>query len=380
MHMKKTILAIAIGVAAQGVSAYETDYGTLMADVKLRYEYADIDDATDSATGVIADAAIGFETKDYEGFKVLIEQEIVAAIVENYRTPWGDGDADYDVIADPTGNEWNRAQISYKKNEFGAVVGRQRIILDDSRFIGNVGWRANEQTFDAATFTYAKDALSVQYSFLDKVNQINENQLDVSDHLINVSYKVGPGTLTGFGYMLKNDNSGYEIDTFGARYAGSSMINDTKVIYSGSYAAQETTTYETDYFAFEGGAVVSGVTLAAGAEILGSGEAGTPGFTFAYGTNHKFNGWADMFLSTPEKGLADKYVKAAGKVSGVKLVGFFHKFDSVQDDVDLGSEIDLLAVKKIDKTFTVGAKTAFYSAGDTGVDTTKFWLWGQAKF
>ena len=180
--------------------------------------------------------------------------------------------------------------------------------------------------------------------------------------------------------MLKNDNSGYEIDTFGARYAGSSMINDTKVIYSGSYAAQETTTYETDYFAFEGGAVVSGVTLAAGAEILGSGEAGTPGFTFAYGTNHKFNGWADKFLSTPEKGLADKYVKAAGSVSGVKLVGFFHKFDSVQDDVDLGSEIDLLAVKKIDKTFTVGAKTAFYSAGDTGVDTTKFWLWGQAKF
>ena len=85
MHMKKTILAIAIGVAAQGVSAYETDYGNVMADIKLRYEYADIDDATDSATGVIADAAIGFETKDYEGFKVLIEQEIVAAPIARAR-------------------------------------------------------------------------------------------------------------------------------------------------------------------------------------------------------------------------------------------------------------------------------------------------------
>ena len=377
MHMKKTILAIAIGVAAQGVSAYETDYGTLTADVKLRFESNDTDDGTnDAAKGLITDAAIGFETKSYEGFKALVEYEIVQPLIDDYAPET----AGYDVIADPETKEWNRAQISFNKAEFGAVVGRQRIILDDSRFVGNVGWRANEVTYDAVTATYKKDDLSIFLGYIDQRNFLNGSAQDTSDQLLNVSYKVGPGTLTGFGYMLKNDNSGYEIDTFGARYAGSSMINDTKVIYSGSYAAQETTTYETDYFAFEGGAVVSGVTLAAGAEILGSGEAGTPGFTFAYGTNHKFNGWADKFLSTPEKGLADKYVKAAGKVSGVKLVGFFHKFDSVQDDVDLGSEIDLLAVKKIDKTFTVGAKTAFYSAGDTGVDTTKFWLWGQAKF
>lgn len=377
MHMKKTILAIAIGVAAQGVSAYETDYGTLMADIKLRFESNDTDDgANDAAKGLITDAAIGFETKSYEGFKALVEYEIVQPLIDDYAPET----AGYDVIADPETKEWNRAQISFNKAEFGAVVGRQRIILDDSRFVGNVGWRANEVTYDAVTATYKKDDLKIFLGYIDQRNFLNGSAQDTSDQLLNVSYKVGPGTLTGFGYMLKNDNSGYEIDTFGARYAGSSMINDTKVIYSGSYAAQETTTYETDYFAFEGGAVVSGVTLAAGAEILGSGEAGTPGFTFAYGTNHKFNGWADKFLSTPEKGLVDKYVKAAGSVSGVKLVGFFHKFDSVQDDVDLGSEIDLLAVKKIDKTFTVGAKTAFYSAGDTGVDTTKFWLWGQAKF
>lgn len=377
MHMKKTILAIAIGVAAQGVSAYETDYGTLMADIKLRFESNDTDDGTnDAAKGLTTDAAIGFETKSYEGFKALVEYEIVQPLIDDYAPE----QAGYDVIADPETKEWNRAQISFNKAEFGAVVGRQRIILDDSRFVGNVGWRANEVTFDAVTATYKKDDLKIFLGYIDQRNFLNGSAQDTSDQLLNVSYKVGPGTLTGFGYMLKNDNSGYEIDTFGARYAGSSMINDTKVIYSGSYAAQETTTYETDYFAFEGGAVISGVTLAAGAEILGSGEAGTPGFTFAYGTNHKFNGWADKFLSTPEKGLEDKYVKAAGKVSGVKLVGFFHKFDSVQDDVDLGSEIDLLAVKKIDKTFTVGAKTAFYSAGDTGVDTTKFWLWGQAKF
>jgi len=386
MQAKKTLLAIALGTATLGASAYDTEYGNAYADIKLRYEYADQDDVNDkdTATGVIADAAIGFETKDYEGFKVLIEQEVIAALVENYRTPWGDGDDDYDVIADPTGNEWNRAQVSYKKDEFGAVVGRQRIILDDSRFIGNVGWRANEQTFDAATFTYAKDALSVHYSFLDKVNQINENQLDVSDHLINVSYKVGSGKVTGFAYLMDKDDAEETRDTLGVRYAGSSMAGDTKIIYSGSFATQATETATSDadttYLALEAGAVVSGVTLALGNETLGSDD-GNAAFAFPYGTNHKFNGWSDAYLGgAGGNGLSDTYVKAASVVSGVKLVGFYHTFSPVEGDAELGSEFDLLAVKKIDKTFTVGAKAAVFSGSDIKPDTTRMWAWVQAKF
>ncbi|MGL1204265.1 alginate export family protein, partial [Vibrio parahaemolyticus] len=30
------------------------------------------------------------------------------------------------------------------------TVGRQRITLDDQRWVGNAGWRQNEQRFDAA--------------------------------------------------------------------------------------------------------------------------------------------------------------------------------------------------------------------------------------
>jgi len=382
MQAKKTLLAIALGAATLGASAYETEYGTAYADVNLRYEYADQDDAADkdTATGIIADAAIGFETKDYEGFKVLLEQEVIVALVENYRTPWGDGDADYDVIADPTGNEWNRAQVSYKKDEFGAVVGRQRIILDDSRFIGNVGWRANEQTFDAATFTYAKDALSVHYSFLDKVNAINESQADVSDHLINVSYKVGSGKVTGFAYLMENDDTEFTRDTLGVRYAGSSMSGDTKIIYSGSFATQSTEDNDATYLALEAGAVVSGVTLALGNETLGSDD-GEYAFAFPYGTNHKFNGWSDAYLGgAGANGLSDTYAKVAATVSGVKLVGFYHTFSPVEGDAELGSEFDLLAVKKIDSTFTVGAKAAVFSGSDIRPDTTRMWAWVQAKF
>lgn len=376
MHMKKTILALAIGVAAQGVSAYETDYGNVMADIKLRYESNDTDDGVnDAGKGLITDAAIGFETKSYEGFSALVEYEIVQPIIDDYA-PEQTG---YDVIADPETKEWNRAQIAYKSDSFGAVLGRQRIILDDSRFVGNVGWRANEVTYDGVTATYKKDGLSVFVGFVDQRNFLNGTAQNQSDQLFNVSYKVGTGTLTGFAYMLKNDDSGAKTDTFGGKYAGSSMVKDTKVIYSGTLATQQTKDFETSYFALEGGVVLSGVTLALGNETMGSDD-GAYGFAFPYGTNHKFNGWADKFLGTPAQGLSDTYVKAATSAAGIKLLAFYHDFSTDRDDVDLGKELDLQAVKSFAKNYTVGAKFAKFSAGDTGVDTTKFWLWGQAKF
>ena len=375
MQAKKTLLAIALGTATLSASAYETDYGNAYADVKVRYESNDSEGGADAATALITDAAIGFETKDYEGFKALIEYEIVQPIIDEYAPE----DTDYDVVADPETREWNRAQISYKKDGFGAVVGRQRIILDDSRFVGNVGWRANEVTFDAATATYSKDGLSAFVGFIDQRNFLNGTAQDQSDILLNVGYKVGSGKISAFAYLLENDDTEAKLDTFGAKYSGSSMADDIKIIYSGTVATQSTDDNDATYFALEGGAVVSGVTLALGNETLGSDD-GEYGFMFPYGTNHKFNGWADKFLGTPDSGLSDTYVKAAGKTAGIKLVGFYHKFDAVEGSADLGSELDLLAVKKLDDTFTVGAKAAFYSAGDTGADTTKMWAWVQAKF
>ncbi|KZZ05737.1 alginate export family protein [Thalassolituus sp.] len=377
MQAKKTLLAIALGTATLGASAYETDYGNAYADVKVRYESNDTEGGADAATALITDAAIGFETKDYEGFKALIEYEIVQPIIDEYAPE----DTDYDVVADPETREWNRAQISYKKDGFGAVVGRQRIILDDARFVGNVGWRANEQTFDAVTLTYSKDELSLHYSFIDQVNGILPRfDADTTSHLLNAGYKVGTGKITAYAYLLEDDDTeNSQRDTFGLSYNGSYDMDGTKLIYKAEYATQSTETADTNYFALEGGAVVSGVTLALGNETLGSDD-GNAAFETPLATKHKFNGWADKFLGTPDSGLSDTYVKAAGKTAGIKLVGFFHKFDAVEGSADLGSELDLLAVKKLDDTFTVGAKAAFYSAGDTGADTTKMWAWVQAKF
>ena len=53
------------------------------------------------------------------------------------------------MVPDPRGTELNRFQITNTSLPgTRTTLGRQRIVLDDSRFVGNVGFRQNEQTFD----------------------------------------------------------------------------------------------------------------------------------------------------------------------------------------------------------------------------------------
>ncbi len=56
----------------------------------------------------------------------------------------------YPVVADEEAYEINRFQFTNTSLPGTTLtLGRQRILLDDQRFIGNSGWRQNEQTFDA---------------------------------------------------------------------------------------------------------------------------------------------------------------------------------------------------------------------------------------
>jgi hypothetical protein len=51
------------------------------------------------------------------------------------------------VVADPAFLAINRfALLNNSLANTTLTLGRQRIVLDDARFVGNGGWRQNEQT------------------------------------------------------------------------------------------------------------------------------------------------------------------------------------------------------------------------------------------
>src|SRR3546814_7960700 len=91
------------------------------------------------------------------------------------------------------------------------TVGRQRINLDDQRFVGSVGWRDNEQTFDVVRIENSSIRnlkIDLTYAWSDRtiwgIDGVGANQQAVSGDNVfaNVAYKTPVGTLTGFAYLV----------------------------------------------------------------------------------------------------------------------------------------------------------------------------------
>ncbi|MBH0055710.1 alginate export family protein [Pseudoalteromonas sp. SWXJZ94C] len=367
-------------------------------DFRLRFESVDQNNALKDASGLTLRTRLTHQTDEVNGFSALIEVEDTRSLlgVDDYNNTVGKN-TNYSVIADPESTEIDQGFVKYARDGLSLKVGRQVIALDGQRFVGHVGWRQDRQTFDAATINYAFNNIDLQYSYLNKRNRIFADDKDIksSDHLINASFKTDYGKVVLYSYLLSDDAlQDDSLDTYGLSFNGNKTLNDITFYYKAEYATQSASTsvsdFDADYYALEGGVDINGfgsesITLKAGIESLGS-DSGDYGFAAPLATMHKFNGWADMFLSTPTQGLDDTYISLNGKAFDGKWLVAYHSFDANEQSNgvdDLGRELNVQYIKPINKTYSVGAKYADYSAGDTAankVDTQKLWVWMSAKF
>lgn len=372
------------------------DGGKAYGNLRLRYESVDQDNALKDANALTLRTRFGYTTEAVGGLSAGLEFEDSRTVLggDDYNNTNGKNAGVYSVVADPETTEVDQAYLKYKRDMVTATVGRQVLTLDNHRYVGHVGWRQDRQTFDALKVEAAfSEKLTGQYAYLAKRNRIfgEEKDIDAKDHLFNLGFSTSVGKLSAYAYLLEVDQAtDNSLDTYGVRFSGKKPVSDeVTVLYSAEFATQESetgaTSYDAEYIGLELGAVASGVTAKLGYEVLGSDE-GNYGFSTPLATLHKFNGWADQFLGTPAQGLVDMYVSVGAKVAGVKLAAIYHDFsadESTPGVDDLGSELDLLAAKKFNETYSAGLKYAMYSAGDDAagkVDTDKAWLWVSAKF
>jgi len=365
-------------------------------DLRLRYESVNQDNAVDDADALTLRTRLGYTTGSYKGFSAMVEMEDVRIVggVDDYTVgPTGFNPGENSVIADPENTELEQGYIKFKNDYITAKLGRQVITYDGHRFVGHVGWRQDRQTFDALTLQGKPNKDSeLKYAYISKRNRIFAEDADINsrDHLFNASYMTPLGKLSGYAYLLEVDNStDNSLDTYGVSLKGSSKLDNTKLGYHVEYANQDsengTADFNADYVFLEGSVSAGGVTTKLGYEVLGSDDSAY-GFSTPLATLHKFNGWSDQFLATPQQGLVDAYVSVSGKVLKGKWAVIYHDFEADDPSAgvdDLGDEIDLLFAKKFSKHYSGGIKYASYSAGDTAagkVDTDKLWLWVGAKF
>lgn len=356
----------------------------VLANFRLRYEGADFDNGTENADLLSYRARIGLETGAFLGTKFLIDFDHIQDLAGDVNDTLN-GKTDYAVIADPNATELNRLQLSNTSLPGTTVtVGRQRIILDDSRFVGNVGWRQNEQTYDAVRVTNTSiKGLKLDASYVDQVNKIFGDdspigRFDSQSWFLNAGYKLPVEgfdlKVSAFAYLLDLGNAAaLSSDTYGAQiWAKKGPLSLNARYATQSDAGDNPLDYSADHYFLEASFKQKGFTGALGYEVLGADDASDGRFTTPLATLHKFNGFADVFLGTPVAGLEDLYAKvgyktgAVGPLPFINMFAVYHEYKSDEGGLDLGSEINAVVATKITKKTGLLFKFADYSQGDAG--------------
>ncbi len=369
--------------------------GDVVLSFRMRYEDVTVENPglTDGTADVLSlKTRLTFTSKDFKGFGLGLEMDDVTHITELEPKGVGAG------ITDPEGTEVNQYFLSYKFGKSVAKYGRNRIILDNQRFVGGVGFRQNEQTYDSFLIQSNDiDKLSLFGAYVTSIKRIFGEQNIAGEHdtetlLMNAKYAFAPAiNLTGYYYDIDNLTAPAMANTtMGVRATGAiAGFGYEAEIANQTDAGENTSDYSASYLGLMASYTLKPVALTLGYESLGTDDA-KGRFITPLATLHAFQGWTDVFLGggtgNVVGGIDNVYFKVAGKAGPVNLAAVYHQFDANDSAIagfdSFGSEIGFLVAGTV-KGIGLEAKYASFSADDSAIgykDTQKIWLTASASF
>ncbi|MCY1633098.1 alginate export family protein [Marinifilum sp. D737] len=316
-------------------------------------------------------------------------------------------------------------ELIFNKN-FSLKVGRQELVYDDSRILGNVGWAQQARSHDLALFKFKTDEKG-KFHVGFAVNNVGETtvrvpyigtykhmefawynrkseQFDFSLLFMNVGREI-----TGF----DGDDVDFEdnsVQTFGTHM----NYRPGKIALTGSLYAQ-TGKFPTDNdisaYMFNLGMKFPvadnwkgnvGIEMLSGTDYDATSKTRLDedykSFTPLFGTNHKFNGHMDYFYvgnHTGNVGLTDIYGGLNHSKGQWSFATAIHVFSTAADlylgtekqDKYLGTELDLSVAYKYSKSVLVKAGYSHMFASDSmealkggDKDETQNWGWVMLVF
>ena len=432
MHKMSLALApVALLMTVQAASADELEsLGAALQGGKTnfatQYRYESVDTPTNGvgqAKAQTLGTRIGYETGAYHDLAVNVQ---VQGVWGNKQ--YADGQSPTNQVSglnkvnDPAGVSVNSAHLIYRGIADTTIrQGRQIIRYDDDRWVGNVDWRQNWQSFDATSVNNKSLAdTTIQAAYVTNVNRpsgdgaaasnsngISSGNAHRKSTLLNINNKsLSFADVVAYNYRLDYTNPAQALasnggadtmgstNTVGVKLAKEGIdVAGYKVGWTAEMANQKnfkmnTTSYNARYTNLSANLTGSLGNIKLGQEVLGSDSGASVQTPLA--TLFAFNGWADKFLVTPTTGLKDTFVKARSNAMGIVYGADYHQFKTDVNSTGLGREVDLIAEKQLDKNFMVGARAARYKADSTSpstvgglsglVDTNKAWVYGSFKF
>lgn len=358
-------------------------------DVDLRYRAESVaqDGFDEDALASTLRGRFGMRSTDWHGLRAYVGFEAVEAVGDDRYDSTANGRGEYPVVADPEDAEVDQAWLGWAGGPVELKAGRQRINLDNQRFIGAVGFRQNEQTFDAVTASWQSAAGTLRVGYLHNANRVfgehhpvaARADSDLDGHLLNFSAKAGPVSASAYAYALEfQDAPAASHRDLGLRITGEPALGgDWRLPFTAEYALQEAhadapDTVDADYLLAELGVGAGALVVRLGYEQLGGD--GTYGFATPLATLHAFNGWADRFLVTPANGLRDRYGQLAytfGRFDGVMA---YHDFVSDTAALEYGTEWNAALGARLPGNASARVEYARYDAQDFASDVRIVWV------
>ncbi|MCB0343860.1 MAG: hypothetical protein KDD66_02015 [Bdellovibrionales bacterium] len=368
---------------------------------RYRYELVDQDGFEEDAKASTLRTRLGFVSGEVYGVSMKLEFEDVSPVGNDAYNSTVNGKTEYPVVADPDVTVVNEIYGQLNMIPDTSIRGgREALNLDNQRFIGDVGWRQNNQTFDGANISNESlENLKLWYGYVGKVNRIFGPDSPVGTYntnlnLFNVAYS-GLDFLDAAVYSYIYDvksNPDLSTTNFGGHLYGSYPVADElDLLYDGEYAYQQDyednpKSFSVPYWRAEAGLGFGDFSAKAAYEVLGS-DKGEAAFQTPFATLHKWNGWADKFLVTPDEGLQDAYgglhYTLSDPCEHVTKLGadvVYHYFQSDYQSAKYGTEWDFNLGVDFLKYFYTGVTYAMYDAANFATDTDKLIFTVQAVF
>lgn len=391
--------------------------------VNLRYRFEHVEDDFQPGGVPLKDAnastlrtAISYQSGNFYNFSTFLELEQVSRIFGGEFNEGLGAPSRYATVVDPDGTELNQGYLQYMAPAANQIrLGRQGITYREApfhRFIGNILWRQNWQTFDAVSLsnTYFRDT-RLAYAYVWNVNRIFGtsaveplSNFDSDSHFVNLQNKHFQwAQLEGYAYLLDFDKGArFSSRTLGVRLYGEYPLNDWLTpIYTLEYAdqsdyAENPANYDASYQLLEAGfrikppRLLDSFMLKFSYERLSGDGTLNGSFVTILGTNHAFQGTGDRFLITPNDGIRDYYVTSVMTARGFNFNFSYHTICSDHLDYDYGNELDMELSRPFGKYLTFGLKYADYDAdgnainrlrnGPEAFDVRKIWFYTLVRF
>jgi hypothetical protein len=389
--------------------------GAVKIDLNYRYENVNQDNVRvpplrgiplpdarqpDTANANTVRLRLGLLSPVFHGLQGYAEYQGLYAMQSDYNST-RNGKTGYSIIADPYVNELDQLWISYAGIPDTLIKGgRQVIQLDDQRFIGNVGWRQLQQTYDSVLITHNNQqlfGLTVNAGYIGRSKTITGTTEGLTAPILNVNYKLGDyGNLVGYAYWLdftdpdvnfkSNQSYGIRLTNFQKPGDSFKLSDNYGLVYTAEWSIQSDyqnspRDYTVNRYNLMGGFTAYNFTFQGAMEQL-DGVGQNQAFITPLGTNFAFQGWADQFLITPNDGIRDVFGTIISTLNrgDITLMGIYHNFYDDTGNIHYGKEWDFRAIKKFGKHYSLLAQYAYYDADQYSTDTQKIWVQGNINF